>query len=122
MIAVNNNKKMGGNEAAAFGSMAVSLLDDESAVMVLPVDYGHVLIAESSSATHGMAWVRGSSSVKYAGGANFDVVTNTVLEGTTGIDGKITISTNNNNFYVENRSGAPVSLSITFLGMAANRI
>lgn len=113
---------MSGNESQCFGSFAVTLSDDESAVMVLPVDYGHVMIAESSSATHGMAWVRGSSSVRYAGGANFDVVTNTALEGTTGIDGKVTISTSENNFYIENRSGTTVNISITFLGIATYRI
>lgn len=122
MIVIENRRQMGGNESQCFGSFAVTLADDESAMMMLPVDYGHVLVAESSSATHGMAWVRGSSSVKYAGGVNFDVVTNTVLEGATGIDGKVTVSTSANNFYIENRSGATINVSLTFLGIAAYRI
>lgn len=122
MITINNKKQADANEAQAYGSFAITLQDDESAIMTLPVDYGHVLVAEASLATHGMAWVRGSLAVKYFGGANFDVVANTILNGTTGVDGKMTISTNANNFYIENRSGAAVNISITFLGMAANRI
>lgn len=122
MITLSNKKTAAGNEAQSFGSFAISLADDESAMLVLPVDYGHVLLAEASTASHGMAWVRGSSAAKYFGGANFDVVANIVLNGTTGVDGKLTISTNSGNFYVENRLGAAITLSITFLGIAANRI
>ena len=122
MITINNKKQTAANEAQAFGSFAIPLADDESAMLALPVDYGHVLVAELSNASHGMAWVRGSSAVKYVGGAGFDVVVNTVLNGTTGVDGKLTISTSAGNFYVENRLGAAITLSITFMGMAANRI
>lgn len=122
MISINNDPRCAANEAQAFGSFAVALADDEAAVLNLPVDYGHVMVAESSSATHGMAWVRGSSAVKYFGGVNFDAITNVALNGTTGADGKITISTNANKFYIENRSGTQVNISITFLGIAANRI
>lgn len=122
MVVIQNRRQMSGSESQCFGSFAVTLADDESAMMVLPVDYGHVLVAESSSATHGMAWVRGSSSVKYAGGVNFDVVTKTILQGTTGVDGKITVSTSENNFYIENRSGATINVSLTFLGIASYRI
>lgn len=122
MITVDSNNRTAGNEAPAFGSFAVSLADDESAVMAMPVDYGHVLVADTSTNSNGMAWIRGSSAVKYFGGANFAVLVNTVLNGTTGTDGQLTVSTNANNFYIENRLGAAVNLSITFLGIAANRI
>lgn len=122
MVTIDNKKSVGANEAQAFGSFAVSLADDESAMLLLPVDYGHVLLAEASANSHGMAWVRANASVKYFGGINFDVVLNTPLLGTTGTDGKITISTSGGNFYVENRLGAAIVLSITFFGMSLNRI
>lgn len=122
MITIESNQRVGGSESPAFGSFAVTLADDESATMKLPVDFGHVLLADAGIATHGMAWVRGSSAVKYFGGASFAVLVNTILNGTTGTDGQLTISTNSGNFYVENRTGTSVSISITFLGIAANRI
>lgn len=122
MITLSNKKAADGNEAQAFGSFAIPLADDESAMLALPVDYGHVLVAETSLASHGMAWVRSSNAVKYFGGANFAVASNTVLSGTTGVDGNMTVSTNAGNFYIENRTGAAVTLSITFLGIASNRI
>lgn len=122
MVVINNDPRCAANESQAFGSFAFAISDDDYAVLNMPVDYGHVLVAESSSATHGLAWVRGSLAVRYFGGVNFDVIANVALNGTTGVDGKITISTNNSKFYIENRSGNPVNLSITFLGIAANRI
>lgn len=122
MITLESRSYFNGAEAHAFGSFAVTLLDDESMMVPLPVDFGHVFVAESSATTHGLAWVRGSSAVKYAGGANFNVVANTVLSGTTGTDGSITLSTNSSNLYLENRSGATVNLSITVLGISKTRI
>lgn len=122
MITINNDPRCATNEAQSFGSFAIALKDDESAALVLPVDYGHVFVAESGSNNHGMAWVRGSSAVKYFGGSNFDVLINTVLNGTTGTDGKLTISSNGGKFYIENRTGTTINISITFLGMATNRI
>lgn len=122
MKTISNLASVGAAESQSFGSFAVNLADDESVVLALPVDYGHVLVAEASVNTHGMAWVRGSSAVKYFGGANFDVLSNTVLSGTTGTDGKLTVSTNANNFYLENRTGVTVNVSITFLGISSVRI
>lgn len=122
MITLNNDPRCASNEAQSFGSFAIALKDDESASLTLPVDYGHVFVAESSASNHGMAWVRGSAAAKYFGGANFDVLVNTVLNGTTGTDGKLTVSSNGGKFYIENRTGAAINISITFLGMATNRI
>ncbi|QDK20824.1 hypothetical protein ES815_21925 [Leclercia adecarboxylata] len=122
MVTVNNDPRCATNEAQSFGSFAIALQDDEAAVLNLPVDYGHVFVAESSTSNHGMAWIRGSSAVKYFGGANFDVLTNTVLSGITGADGKLTISSNGSKCYIENRTGAAINISMTFLGMATNRI
>lgn len=122
MITIESNQRVGGSESPAFGSFAVTLADDESATMKLPVDFGHVLLADAGVSTHGMAWVRGSSAVKYFGGASFTVLVNTVLNGTTGTDGQMTISTSGGNFYIENRTGVSVNASITFFGMAVNRI
>lgn len=122
MITIESNQRVDGNEAPTFGSFAITLLDDESATMKLPFDFGHVLVAEVSNSAHGMAWMRGSSAVKYAGGANFTASANVILTGTTGVDGQMTVSSNANNFYIENRTGATVNVSITFLGIAANRI
>lgn len=112
----------GGQEAQCFGSFVVVLSDDESASLRLPVDFGHVFISSPSSNANGLAWVRGSSAVKYAGGSVFEVLVNTELTGTTGEDGKLTISTNNNIFYIENRTGAEQKISITFIGLGVIRI
>lgn len=122
MKIINNNSSSSGAEAQSFGSFAITLQDDESAVLSLPVRHGHVLISTSDVDTHGMVWVRHSSAVKYFGGAKLDVLVNTILSGTTGTDGKITISTNSGDFYIENRRGISVSLSLTFLGIAAVRM
>lgn len=121
MITLNNSLGACGTESPSFGSFAVTLQDDESATVALPVDYGHVLVAESSASNHGLAWIRGSSAAKYFGGANLDVMVNTALTGTTGADGKLTISSNGNNFYIENRTGSTISPTFTFLGIAALR-
>lgn len=122
MKTISNVKEAGAAESQSFGSFAVNLEDDESVVLAMPVDYGHVLVAEASVTTHGMAWVRGTTAVKYFGGTNFDVIVNTVLSGTTGTDGKLTVSANSNNFYLENRTGAAVNVSITFLGISSLRM
>lgn len=122
MITIESNTRVGGNESPAFGSFAVTLADDESATMKLPVDFGHVLVAENSLNTHGLAWMRASAATKYFGGANFTALSNTILTGTTGTDGQLTVSSNAGNFYIENRVGAAVNLSVTFLGISANRI
>lgn len=122
MITINNDPRCASNEAQSFGSFAIALQDDDAAVLNLPVDYGHVFVAESSTSNHGMAWIRGSSAVKYFGGVNFDVLSNIVLNGTAGTDGKLTVSSNGGKFYIENRTGSAISISVTFLGIAANRI
>lgn len=122
MKTISNVKEVGAAESQSFGSFAVNLADDESVVLALPIDYGHVLVAEASASSHGLAWVRGSLAVKYFGGANFDVLGNAVLSGTTGTDGKLTVSTNSSNFYLENRTGAAVNVSITFLGISSLRM
>lgn len=112
----------GGQESSCFGSFAITLLDDESASFNLPVDFGHVFVSTPSSSANGLAWVRGSSMVKYGGGPGFNVLVNTELTGTTGEDGKLTISANSNIFYIENRTGAKQNIAMTFIGLGTNRI
>lgn len=121
MKVISNNPLIGGAEAQAFGSFAVELLPDESAVFSLPFDVGHVLVASTSISTHGMVWARGSSTVKYFGGSDFDVLGNTVLSGTTGAAGKLTISTSGSSFYIENRTAGTATYTITFIGLAKGR-
>lgn len=122
MITLESNTKLDASESPAFGSFAVTLADDDYMTMRLPIDYGHVLVSETSIDSHGMAWLKSNSAVKYFGGANFAVMVNTILTGTKGVDGQLTVSTNTSNFYIENRTGVSVNLSITFLGIATNRI
>lgn len=122
MLTIPNKVSIGGAESQTFGSFAITLKDDESCTLKLPIDAGHVLIAELSSASHGMAWVRGSSAVKYFGGNKFAVLVNTPLLGTTGEDGFLTISTSAGDFYLENRTGVTIEVSVTFLGITADRI
>lgn len=121
MKTINNDIAARGDESQTFGSFIVRLLDDESAVLALPTTCGHVLIASVGSANHGMAWFRSSTAVKYFGGSVFDVLINTVLEGSTGTDGKLTMSTNGGNFYLENRTGASIDVNITFFGISVLR-
>lgn len=122
MKTISNLASCGATESQSFGSFAVNLADDESVMLSMPIKYGHVFVAEAASLTNGMAWVRGSHAVKYFGGANFAVSSNTVLTGTTGVDGNLTVSTNSNNFYLENRTGVEINVSITFLGINSVRI
>lgn len=119
---IDTNINCGGVESQCFGSFAVLLTDDESASMSLPVDFGHVFISSPSAGANGLVWLRGSSAVKYAGGNSFAVIVNTELSGTTGEDEKLTVSTANSMFYIENRTGAEQKIVITFIGLGASRI
>ncbi len=122
MITISNNTQTDAAEAQAFGSFAFALADDEAGVCKLPIEVGHVFVAESSTLSHGLAWMRGTAAVKYSGGANFIALSNTALAGTTGTDGNLTISSSAGNFYIENRTGVAIKASVTFIGLAAARI
>lgn len=101
--------------ASSFSSYNVAIPDDDVATLTLTADFGHVMVAASSSSHHGMCWYRGSLVIKYFGGNKTDVGS-TVLTGTTGTDGNMTISAVGNVMYIENRSGSELKIVVTFLG------
>jgi len=98
---------------------SVSIADDNFTTIVPPseLDPGFILITGGGTATHMMAWYRATSSpasLKYNGAATTAIV-NTALNGTTGIDGNVTVGVQDNLIYIENRNGSTNTFLITFL-------
>ena len=78
---------------------------------------GFIGVAAGGIATNLFGWYRATaspSSLKYSGGANA-VMVNTVLTGTTGTVGNITIGIQNNLIYVENRQGSSATVRLSFV-------
>jgi hypothetical protein len=98
---------------------SVSIADDNFTTIIPPseLDPGFILITGGGTATHMMAWYMATSSPassKYNGAATTAIV-NTPLNGTTGIDGNVTVGVQDNLIYIENRSGSTNTFLITFL-------
>lgn len=101
--------------ANSSGSFTVSLAA-ETALSWIPKKANlWVLVSTPGVEYYGQAWCRpnGSpASVKVAGGTNF-ATANLALTGTTGAVGNITLGTQNNLMYIENRTGSTQSITIT---------
>lgn len=99
----------------------VSIADDGFGTVAVPNDVAFVYIFASAinPADWGFYWVDAGSSASIQtlnNGADFETTTG-ALTGTTGTDGKVTISPHTDgNLYVENRSGATLTFHYGFLG------
>jgi hypothetical protein len=101
--------------ASTFRSYAQSIADD--GVFVIPTTAaGFIMVSQSSDITAlAFGYFRAPTASLTAAihvGSNA-VFTTGVLTGTTGTDGKMTISTNDSNLYIENRRGATRTYTIT---------
>ena len=92
---------------------------DDTAISFKPsMDYGVLVLSGGSSFTHAIVGFRAATGTTYALttlSTGVNIATNTVLTGTTGTDGRLTISGSNGTLYVENRLGSVVPLTIRFL-------
>lgn len=106
-----------GGWGTAPSTITLTISDDNTASFTPRNSAQIIAVASQASSAVGMAWIRtsGAASIKLAGGSTFAVL-NTVLTGTSGIDGNLTVSGAGNVTTLENRTGAAVTLSITQLG------
>ena len=100
-------------KAQGFYSFVVSIPDDDFYSFPIVGTCGHIMIASDATAAHGMFWWRGTAQTKYAGSAT-TVGLNSVLNGTTGVDGNFTFGVASNVLYLENRTSAnPLRVVVT---------
>lgn len=99
------------------------VLNDDTAVILTPPTSGIIaLIANLSAAASGLVMFRCSTTqicavLAAAAGTVLVATTNTILTGTTGTDGKLTVSAHSNgNLYIENRTGSGFSLLYFVMG------
>jgi hypothetical protein len=97
---------------------SISIANDAVAIITPPsADVGFIAVTGSGIATHLFGWYRATSSPassKYAG-ASTAVMVNTVLTGTTGTAGNVTVGIQNNAIYIENRNGSTNTFKVTFM-------
>ena len=105
-----------------YSSTNITLADDAATYYTPPSILGVILIngrVSTYAQIFGMANFRTTSSVycvSMLAGTAFAVTTG-VLAGTTGVDGKFTVSPHTDGrIYIENRFGASVNFAITYLG------
>lgn len=101
---VKNYPSMTPVKAQGFYSFEVEIPDQDVYVFIPKGLVGFIKIASSSTTDYGELWFRGSLAVKAWGGTDLEVGAG-VLTGTTGTDGKLTISSDGANLYIENRRG-----------------
>ncbi|OZI74593.1 hypothetical protein [Bordetella genomosp. 12] len=108
-------------QQGAVYSRLVTIADDA----VYSIDLGDATVSVeyvsgSSTALTGKVRARagaGGGSISQAYGAGITILQNTVLTGTTGVDGDVTMSVSSNGFfYVENRAGASRAVTLKIMG------
>lgn len=102
---VKNYPSMTPVKAQGFYSFEVEIPDQDVYVFTPKGLVGFIKIASSSATDYGELWFRGSLATKAWGGTDLEAGAG-VLTGTTGTDGKLTISSYGTNLYIENRRGA----------------
>lgn len=102
-------------------SQLVTIADDA----VFSVDLGDatvgvIYLSGSATSLTGMVRARagsGGGSISQTSGGGVTLLQNTILTGTTGADGDVTMSVSTNgNFYIENRAGAPRVVTLQIIG------
>ena len=114
-MAINNPPLAGITQSQGFYSFQAVIDDDSVEIVEFKGTSGHAFVSNNSS-THrgGCAWVRGSSAFKEWGAGTFESF-NGPLTGTTGTDGNTTIGMNAGLLYLENRTGATKTYTVTLL-------
>ncbi len=110
------------NSFGAIHTISQSISDDSVFSFVPAVGWGMLLITGAALGHNGVFAFRCSAGSEYCGvvtqfSTSFDTATG-VLTGTTGADGKITVSAavSTGRIYIENRSGSSRSLQVLVIG------
>lgn len=111
-------KNDGVTKASAYFSRNYSIADDAVEVIQPPADSGMIeVFAELTSQAFGKGYFRvaGTPLAQEAYSGTLLSFTNSVLTGTTGVDGEFTVGTDGSgNIYLENRLGGSKSIVVTF--------
>lgn len=97
-------------------SFVAVIPDDDVYVFTAPASIGHILVASGDLTGHVLAWYRqssGSPAISIGYTASNTNVSTSALTGTTGTDGKLTISSNGGFLYIENRLGSSQNVTVT---------
>lgn len=105
----------------AFGTIAAYINDDTAFLFTLGFSIAILVICSTWNTLNSIVWVSpsGNQSAGLLLGAGVNVATG-ILTGTTGTDGKVTVSCyTNGKVYIENRMGSAISFTITALSPIA---
>lgn len=98
------------NPGAEF-EYTITLADDTAVSLGIQATTLHVRMSSTAAQGNGQASLANGVVNYVQGNANFAAATG-VLNGTSGVDGNITVSKTGGNFYIENRSGASRTLVV----------
>jgi len=101
-------------KANGFYSFVVTIPDDDVFSFTPKGTCGHIFIATLQTNHHGCFWWRGSAQAKSFGGTLLNGL-NSVLTGTTGVDGQSTFGASGGVLYIENRHGTSVEYVVTLI-------
>lgn len=102
-------------KAQGYYSFKVTITDDGVYSWAIPGTSGFLFVSTNSVTFYGsMSWVRGSAAIKMSGATAYAALSS-ALTGTTGTVGNITIGAAANMLYLENRSGASRTFTVTLL-------
>ena len=115
-----------GNRFPALNSIILSINDDAVGSITLLAPGGSLILVDTrgnpatTSGPRGI-WFAATNAnvltpVAALADANLDTLTNTVLTGTTGTDGKFTISVHSTGIYFENRTGSARTVDVCIIG------
>lgn len=119
-IATNSDIIING---ATTGSVSITLTDDTATTITLPHKAMFIDIIDGAdenypnNGAHGMLYVDvgwSRSLITYYSGSLLDRINNTTLTGTTGVDGRVTVSTIADAIMIENRIGATRTFKIFY--------
>jgi hypothetical protein len=111
----SNFPKSTPQKAQGYYSFTISINDDDFYLWDFVGTSGFVFVSTNSSVNHGsLNWLRSSAAIKISGASSYDALS-VALNGTTGADGKITVSASGSKVYIENRSGGILKFTVTML-------
>lgn len=96
-------------------SLSTTLADDAVVTLTIPATGCHIAVSTNNGAQRYFGYVRPGGFVDISIGATVDTTTG-VLTGTTGVDGRLTLSIDTTTFYVENRLGSSRPITVSIIG------
>jgi len=100
------------------GTASIYLPDDTAVSFPIPSNHAIITVSGFRAAMNGAVACQSAATEKMYGNANF-VGSTSVLTGTTGTDGNVTVSVTGGRAYVENRSGQPETMGLQVVASAA---